>query len=402
MLGILISVIIISSFLGRYWIIQNSERKAQIELNAADAEHPFTLTQSDITKAQIQTLLIGLPVTGTLRAKDTALITARVPGVLQDVTVREGNTVHEGQVLARIGAGEYDQRYQQAQLQAQAAGAQMEIAQRQYDNNVALEQQGFISSTALATSRANFDAARANYQAAQAGAAVAKHSVSDTVLKAPIAGTVSRRLVQAGEHVVPQQPLLEIVDLSQLEMQAPISPSDSVKVRVTQTARLTVEGAPYPVTATVSRINPSAQVGSRDVLVYLALPTDQTGLRQGLFAQGMLQTGTIQGLAVPLDAVRTDRPQPYVQTIKDGRVHFVMVALGARGVVSTDAPVEGLDSSEQVVATPSDAATWVVITPLGTQGGEQANNTIGSGDLVLRGTAGALTEGMAVVSTPQT
>jgi RND family efflux transporter MFP subunit len=171
-----------------------------------------------VVRAQVQPLVTGLPVTGTLRARDTALIKARVPGVLRDLTLREGDPVREGQVIARVDPTEYDQRYQQAHLQSEATQAQVEIAQRQYDNNQSLVQQGFISQTALATSRANLDAAQANYRAAQAGAAVAQKSLSDTVLKAPIAGTVSRRLVQPGERVATDAPVVEIVDLSRLEL----------------------------------------------------------------------------------------------------------------------------------------------------------------------------------------
>jgi septum formation inhibitor MinC len=54
-------------------------------------------------------------------------------------------------------------------------------------------------------------------------------------------------------------------------------------------------------------------------------------LRQGLFAQGLLATGAARALALPLSAVRTDKPQPYVQLIKDGKVVHATVTIGARG-----------------------------------------------------------------------
>lgn len=83
-----------------------------------------------------------------------------------------------------------------------------------------------------------------------------------------------------------------------------------------QKAQLTVEGAATPVQATVVRINPSAQAGSRAVPVYLRVdqPAQTASLRQGLFVQGLLTTGSAQVLTVPLDAVRTDKPAPYLQT----------------------------------------------------------------------------------------
>ncbi|MDR0458426.1 MAG: biotin/lipoyl-binding protein, partial [Burkholderiaceae bacterium] len=92
----------------------------------------FTLAPGDVTRAQVQTLVTSVPITGTLNARNTVLVKARVPGVLRNLTVREGDPVRAGQVIARMEPAEYDQRYQQARLQAQAARAQVEIAQRQY------------------------------------------------------------------------------------------------------------------------------------------------------------------------------------------------------------------------------------------------------------------------------
>jgi hypothetical protein len=70
--------------------------------------------------------------------------------------------------------------------------------------------------------------------------------------------------------------------------------------------------------------------GSRAVLAYLTVQPN-AGLRQGLFAQGTLATGTLSMPAVPLSAVRTDKPLPYVQMIQDGKVVHQTVELGARG-----------------------------------------------------------------------
>ena len=321
------------------------------------------LAPTDVATARVVDLQTGLPVSGTLKAVQTALVKARVPGELQGLTVREGDAVQAGQVLARIDSSDHADRLRQAEQQASAAQAQVAIAQRQYDNNAALVQRGFISQTALDTSLSNLNAAQATYRAARAGAEVARKSVSDTVVRAPIAGQIARRVAQPGERVVPEAPIVEIVDLRQLEVEAALSPADSVAVRVGQNATLHIEGVAQPVTATVARINPSAQAGSRSVLVYLTV-APQPGLRQGLFAQGELATARLQALAVPLDAVRTDKPTPYVQVAADGHIAHQPVRTGARGAV--------------------DGQLWVAVE--GVAGGAQ----------VLRGSAGALRVGTAV------
>ncbi len=322
-----------------------SARKAQQQaLAAASAGKAQTLVElaaTDVVQAQTRELSQGLPVSGSLKAVNSAVVKARVAGELQGLTVREGDFVKAGQVLARIDASEYQSRVRQAQEQADSAKAQIDIVQRQYDNNQALVNQGFISRTALDTSLANLNAAKANHKAALAAADVARKSLDDTVLRAPLAGQVSQRLAQPGERIGVDARVLEIVDLSRLELEASLSAADALSVRPGQRAVLQIEGSAQTVTATVARINPSAQAGSRSVLVYLGITSAspstalQSGLRQGLFAQGTLGTARISALAVPLSAVRTDKPAPYVQVVENNQVAHKPVALGARGHSAT-------------------------------------------------------------------
>jgi hypothetical protein len=138
-----------------------------------------------------------------------------------------------------------------------------------------------------------------------------------------------------GERVAIDAKIMELVDLSQLEVEVPLSPSESMDVRVGQTAALQVEDRQTSVGAKVKRISPSAQTGSRSVLIYLTLDKAD-GLRHGLFAKGILGMGKSQMLAVPLSAVRTDRAQPYVQVVEQVGNQLLVahktVTLGVRGM----------------------------------------------------------------------
>lgn len=339
-------------------------RQATRQAQSAPVKDPvIELSAIDLATAHVVELTSGLPISGALKAVNSAIVKARVPGELQGLTVREGDRVEAGQVIARVESTEYADRVRQAQQQADAAKAQVEIAQRQVDNNAALVRQGFISKTAADNSLASLNTAQANHRAAQAGIDVLRKSLADTVLRAPISGQVSQRLAQPGERVAPEARIVEIVDLSRLELEASISPADSVAVRVGQQALLRIEGVAQPVAATVARINPSAQAGSRSVLIYLTVAA-QPGLRQGLFAQGQLATETQRALAVPLNAVRTDKPLPYVQVVEGDRIAHRTVQTGVRGEV--------------------DGELWVAV-----QG-------VADGARLLRGAAGVVREGTQV------
>lgn len=320
-------------------------RKVQQETVAAataanaKAQSVLELAATDVVKAQVNELSMGLPISGSLKAANSAFIKARVAGELQGLTVREGDSVKAGQIIARVDVTEYAARQQQAQDQADAAKAQIVIAQRQFDNNKALVDQGFISKTALDTSLATLNSAQATHRAALSNVDIAKKTMLDTVLLSPIAGTVSQRLAQPGERVSVDTRVIEVIDTSRMELEANISAADALSVKVGQTAMLTIEGSTAPVTSQVVRINPNTQAGSRNVLVYFSI-SNASNLRQGLFAQGNLGTAKVSALTVPLSSVRNDKPTPYVQALDGNTIKHVAVELAQRGEVVNNGRTE--------------------------------------------------------------
>jgi len=105
-----------------------------------------------------------------------------------------------------------------------------------------------------------------------------------------------------------------------------------VAVRVGQRATLQVDGLSAPLAATVARINPSAQGGTRAVTAYLAVAA-QPGLRQGLFARGSIELDRRTALTIPAAALRTEQSRPTVLVVERGRAQPRAVQIGARGEV---------------------------------------------------------------------
>lgn len=318
---------VIAVGLQKGWI---GKRVTPTEMAKSSGPVSIELSENDIAVAQTMTMTQGVRVTGTLKAVRTAMVKARVAGELVMLEVREGDPVKIGQIVARVDNTEYLARQRQAQQQAEAARAQVDVAQRQFDNNNALVNQGFISKTALDTSMANLNGAKASYQAALSALDISTKALDDSVLRAPINGLVSQRFVQPGERVAIEARIIEIIDLSQLELEATLTSAEAVNLKVGQIAKLLVEGTSEEVSARVLRINPSTQTGSRSVLVYLGLQSHPL-LRQGVFVQGSLGTQKVQAVVVPLESVRSDKTKPYVQTLQDNQVVHLQVELGAKG-----------------------------------------------------------------------
>ena len=347
-------------------VLRALDKRRNEQAAAAPARETLALdlAPGDVVTAKRATLARTLEVSGGLKAVNSAVVKAKVAAELRTLTVREGDRVRAGQVIGQLDTVELDWRLRQAEQTAASARAQFGIARRTLENNRALVAQGFISPTGLETSVDNEAAARANHEAAVAAVELARKARADGTLVAPIAGLVSQRLAQPGERVPVDGRIVEIVDLARVELEAAVAPEDVVQFALGQRATLQVDGLPEPLAARVARINPSAQTGSRSVLVYLAVDPNPA-LRQGLFARGRVAVAEVQGIAVPLAAVRTDLSQPYVLQVSNGKTTLKTVKLGARGELAGQA--------------------WVIV-----------SDGLAEGATVLTGSAGAVRDGTPV------
>jgi membrane fusion protein (multidrug efflux system) len=349
---------------GRAIVARKAQQAELAQTSAGVAQQVITLQARDVWAVAPAALSQRIAVSGSLTAQRSAFVKARVAGELLKLSVREGDRVKAGQLIGHIDTSEFDTRLQQARQQADAAKAQWQIAQQTLTNNQALVQQGFISRNALDTSASNAAATRASFDAAQSAVALARKALSDTEVRAPLAGLVSQRLVQAGERVGVDARLIEIVDLASLELQAPLSPADVAQVKVGTPASLRIDGLPQPIAAHIARINPSASADTRAVMVYLALKSNPA-LRQGLFAQGELLLDTREALAVPLQAISRDAGHDEALRVVGEKVVRTTVTLGTAGTATapqgdkTAALVEVLSGLKAGDAILADAAGTV-------------------------------------------
>lgn len=317
---------------------------------------PTELAAADVALVESKPLSRVLPLSGSLTPVVQATVKSKVAGELLSVTVREGQTVSKGTVLARI-----ETRNQQAQVDSQRATAEkaradLAMTKLELDNNQRLLDKKFIAPTVVDTSKSAYAAAAAGLKAAEAMARLAEIGLEDAVVRAPIDGVVAQRMVQPGEKVSPDEPLLSLVDLSLLELEAPAPASEVPLIKVGQSVRFRVDGfGTRPFEGKVERINPVAEAGSRSLKVYLSVPNADGSLKGGMFAKGTLVLDVNAAAPViPLSAVRSESGLPYVLVIKDGKLAQRNVTLGLKseeaGLVQV---TEGLADGEQVLAASS-------------------------------------------------
>ncbi|MGA8048667.1 MAG: efflux RND transporter periplasmic adaptor subunit [Burkholderiales bacterium] len=306
---------------------------------------------SDIVVLAPQTLERGLPLTGTLTPLNETTVKAKVAGELVEVSVREGENVRRGQVLARIDTTELEARAAAKRADVEATRAQLVLAEKNRATQKTLLEKNFISQSAFDSTQSTYDVARARLGAAEADLAVARKALGDAVLLAPISGIVSQRLAQPGERVPVDARILTIVDLSRLQLEAAVPASEIGRVKVGQPVSFRVDGfGAREFAGRIERINPSTIAGSRSINVYAVIDNPEGSLRGGLFAQGGLTLERVEGaLVIPAAALREELGQRFVYLLADGVVRKRQVKTGPADQAGRVQVLAGLERGDRVV-----------------------------------------------------
>jgi membrane fusion protein, multidrug efflux system len=334
---------------GGVFAVAKTDSAAQL---AAPAQAVLEFSAGDIVVAETRELARSVPITGTLRPFGEALVKAKSAGELQQLAVREGQSVTKGQVLGRIDPTEAQARVAERQADLEGARSQLQLADKNRTTQKALLERNFISKNAFDSTESSYEVAIAKVKAAEATLAVSQKALQDTLLVAPIDGIVAQRHAEPGERVAVDGRVLTIVDLSRLEMSAPVPAADIAAVKVGQEVTFAVEGHNgRTFTGRVERINPMASSGSRSIDIYVVIDNGDRVLRGGLFAQGTLILDRLPAaVVVPLSAVREEGANRYMYAVEQGKLVRKPVKLGAtlrdQGLVQL---AEGLAPGAQVV-----------------------------------------------------
>jgi membrane fusion protein (multidrug efflux system) len=274
-----------------------------------------------------------------------------------ETTLQEGMNVAAGQVIARLDAADQRARVAQQQAALDEAAARLSLAKKNNANSQALLKQNYISQNAYDTTQNSVELAQASVNAMRAQLEMARIALADTVIRAPLAGVISKRHVQAGEKVAPDMSVFTIVNLRQLTLEAQVPASEVPRVKVGQEVRFRVDGfGQRDFAGKVARINPTAEAGSRAMLVYISVDNSDATLRGGMFAKGNITTEkSAVAPVVPLAAVRSEKGLQVVYKIEGGKVVAQPVTLGMRNDDEGMAQVAtGLDKGASVIVAKLD------------------------------------------------
>jgi len=317
----------------------------------------FEFVERDIARVTPRDLGNVIPLSGTLTPLTQAMVKSKVAAEVSKVHVQEGQRVSAGQVLVSLDTQDLRARLDAQQANVAEMKARLELAAKNEANNRQLVAKNFISQNALDAVTSNAAVARANLVAAESQAAISQRAFNDAAIRAPFDGVVAKRMVNIGEKISPDMQVMQIVDLTKMELEAMVPVADIPNVKIGQAISFTVDGfQTRQFTGKVERINPSAEAGSRAIAIFVSIPNPEQALKGGMFASGKLAAASSAAVnAIPLVAVREEGGQNFVFIIDKNRIERKPVTVGLRNVDLGLAEIrEGLAEGTEVVAVKMD------------------------------------------------
>ena len=362
-LAVLLIALLIAATALAIWKRRDGKKPANplaVELVSKQAEQALRFGPMDWMTVKFTDLASYIPLTGTIRAVDSATVKAKLAGELRSLSVREGMAVNKGDVVGQIDPTDYELRIQERMAQLRQAEAQLHTAQRNAEANQLLVARGFISENSSANTFSALEAARAARDAVQFQLDQANKALADTRLIAPISGVVAERYALPGEKLSPDNKVVSIVNTQKLEAEVAVPAQDIGGIRVGQSIDLQVEGLDAPQRAKVLRLNPATSGNSRNVMVYLGIDSPSPGIRIGSFVQGQLPLQSKgEVLAVPFSAVREHGGRQSVWVVRQGKLEEQVIRTGIRddrarapnGALGMIEVTDGLQAGDQLIAT---------------------------------------------------
>lgn len=320
------------------------------------AETPVTLefTSTDVVQVELKSLARTITISGSLNPVTQSLVKSTVAGEILKFAVREGDGVRQGEVIAEIATTDLRSRLEAALADQEERRARLSVALNNRNTNQALLKQNFISQNAYDQTQGTYEAAEAAVRWADAQVNVARKALADAVVRAPISGRIAKRMVNAGERVSPDTPLVSIVDLSRLELEVTVPASEVPEIQIGQRVNFKVNGfGARHFEGRVDRINPVTETATRAIKLFIAVPNADNSLKGGMFAEGAVTLAqSTPAPVVPSSAVFEEAGQSYVFAIEGGKLTKVSITLGAKDETTGLAAVSrGLQPGALVIRT---------------------------------------------------
>ena len=344
-----------------FFIFRNLNRDKGEKNASAD----LTVVPVEVATVSLHEFQDTTDAVGTLRARETNLLSSKVAGNIDAVLVDLGDRVEAGQVVIlldlthfKLAVRRSKAAYQAAEASVAQAESQFEHAQKEYRRASRLLSQKVIPQSRFDTAEAAYkagrdtvDAAKGKFSEARAALETAREHVKESRIRSSISGVVVDRNAEVGQYVTPGVQVLRILDQATVKTDVELSEKDYGKVAVGTAALITVDAFDgQEFSGKVTGVNPMVDPRVRTFIVRIEVPNPSGKLVDGMFARARILMGRRTVTAIPRDALNRlpGSGTFYVFAVVENRAVKRTVKIGAVGDQYAEIK-EGLTEGERVI-----------------------------------------------------
>lgn len=286
--------------------------------------------------------------TGTISARDETTVSSRILAGIQNILVRAGDAVEQGDVLVELDARDLNSRVEQASQSVLAARALLDDAGLEFDRVKNLYAQKVVARAEYDRSEATLRSRQAEFQRSQRQQEEAKTALSFTTINSPIKGKVIERYAEPGDTASPGKPLIKIYNPSLLRLDAQVRESLAAGINIGDSLNVYIDALDKQLPVVVDEIVPSADPGSRSITVKALLPAQAT-LYPGMFGRLLIPTGNVERIYVPTSALSRMGQLEFVRVLKAGTPSRRYIRTGASNRQDQLQVFSGLQVGEVII-----------------------------------------------------
>ena len=290
----------------------------------------------EVAAAIRDTVVDAIAATGQIEAIQSIELRPEVSGRITDILVREGQEVADGTALFKVD---------DAELKAQVAQAD---AERQLARQALERTKQLIAQNASSTS--DLEQAEAKSRGADANYDLLKTRLDRTVVRAPFAGVIGRRLVSIGTYVSPQTSLITLQSVNPQHASFDVPERYADRLRRGQLVSFQVAALPGKnFSGEVVFVDPVVSLPGRTILIKARVPNNEHQLQAGMFIEARLATNIRpNAVVVPEDALLPMQGATFVWVVKEGKATQRQVTVGVRTAGWAEVQ-SGVEAGDQVV-----------------------------------------------------
>lgn len=296
----------------------------------------------------------GIFLSGTVSAKQTAMVSTRYMGFVQKIYVKQGDRVKAGQLLVSINSDDLRAKQAQAQAMVTEATAAVKNANRDLERYEALRKLNSVSDKELENMSLNSTSYQARLQVAQQTLREVNSMLAYTQIRAPFSGVVVQKLIDEGSTANPGMPLLAIEQAGELNVTASVPENYVQYIKVGDRMKIDIKSIGKQYWGSVTELSPSASLtgGQYSIKVKIDSPDKQTlrpGMYASLYLNGAIPTNGTQTILIEESSVvyRDQLTGVYVVNA-DQKAMLRWIRLGKK-VGSQVEVLSGLNPSDQII-----------------------------------------------------